>query len=276
MAQWTVDMGSHWRIVSEAALRTYLRERALSGLEMVKPPGALVWEPLYDTDIFREEVSFTGSPEAAAQKRRARREFTSAGLLMVFAAINLLWNDSVAWLLALLCLGGAISLLFLALDRTRKHAAATSETASAEGQQDFPDDIQTIRERRRALESAIAASEPDALWEELARARTLAAEADRDKDREAFEAHAASLEEHLRALQDARRARDRLAAGERALLHNTEALRLARLGSGIDAMGPATVARERLEAFRATLAAESEVEDVLERARRAAAWEHAR
>lgn len=57
---------------SEKKLRRKLRERDLSGLELVRRNADEQWQPLHDLPLFREEVPFVGDPKIVAQRQVAK------------------------------------------------------------------------------------------------------------------------------------------------------------------------------------------------------------
>lgn len=60
---------------TEQKLRNLLKEGELSGLELVRPPGAQEWLPLHDLELYAEVVPVVGDPRDVA-RRRVVKAFT--------------------------------------------------------------------------------------------------------------------------------------------------------------------------------------------------------
>ena len=56
MADWRVERNGKTAVQSEQELREALRRGALSGAEMVRPPGATGWIPLHTLSVFSEDT----------------------------------------------------------------------------------------------------------------------------------------------------------------------------------------------------------------------------
>ncbi len=69
MADWRVERNGKTAVQSEQELREALRRGALSGAEMVRPPGATGWIPLHTLSVFSEEVPVRRSSGQAVDRK---------------------------------------------------------------------------------------------------------------------------------------------------------------------------------------------------------------
>jgi hypothetical protein len=294
VSDWQLQDGSKSKAVTEAHLRKKLGSGDLSGIELVRAPGSSAWIPLYDTPLFAEVVPFVGHPARAAQWRLVNG---FAWHLVSFLAVMFFlgfpsWG--VFWGLGLL--GHAVATLRPAVQLARGAAGElTSEAADGVEQvgdsppiSDFESDLAQVlaelsaleeptdelRERalalhakRRRLDAAVEGEDIEALRAERAQADQRAAQA-QPADRRVYEAQAKAVADRMAVTEQAIRARDRLLAQEREVLHSLRGLALARLSSS-SRVEASSDAGDRLERVRRSLDADAEVDDALARARRA-------
>ncbi|HCH65341.1 MAG: hypothetical protein CL927_02130 [Deltaproteobacteria bacterium] len=72
MADWRIERGGKTVVQTEQQLREALRNGALSGAEMVRPPGATGWIPLHTLGVFSEEVPVRRDSRRAVDEKTAR------------------------------------------------------------------------------------------------------------------------------------------------------------------------------------------------------------
>ena len=69
MKRWSVQIEDKVKDFTEEDLRKRLRKRKLTGVELCRFEGEESWRPLHDTELFRQEVPFSGDPGQEARKR---------------------------------------------------------------------------------------------------------------------------------------------------------------------------------------------------------------
>lgn len=156
-------------------------------------------------------------------------------------------------------------------------AALTALAGAASPLQGPPPDVdgiraaaETLHRRRQALE---ALADPDLLsrlGEERGAAATRRDRAPDDRTAEAYEEELRALDGRIDSIRAAVAQADRLAAKERALLHQVEGMRIAALQAAVsdEPRGPEIAAQA--DRLREEVRASGEVEEALARARRAA------
>ena len=293
--QWLIQDGSKSKPSTEQSLRRKLRAQDLSGLELVRPPGASQWLPLHEHPIFAEEVPHTGDAAGTARRRELTGFLSHLGVFVaVMAFLGFPWWG-IFWGLGLL---GHAAQVFEVL-RTRRAAvplpAAPAQPALPEGVDEtdpfearlegllgplqadgeaegIRTEARALHRRALALATAIADTDLVALSAELAERRAAAEGASREADQEIFLREVAALEARLEAAQGLEAAHARLAAQERELLHRLEGIRLLRLQAAAEGEGGSGAAEiaVQLQEARQRLQAAAEVEARLAAARRAA------
>lgn len=99
MATYHVQQGDEVKVYSEIKLRSKLRNRELTGLELVREDGSEDWGPVHDLALFREEVPFTGDPRDAARRRLANGFFSHLSIFAVISlGLSLAWGGPPFWL----------------------------------------------------------------------------------------------------------------------------------------------------------------------------------
>ena len=99
MATYHVQQGDEVKVYSDAKLRSKLRSRDLTGLELVREEGFEDWGPIHDLALFREEVPFTGDPRDAARRRLAHGFFSHLSIFAVISiGLSLAWGGPPFWL----------------------------------------------------------------------------------------------------------------------------------------------------------------------------------
>jgi aminoglycoside phosphotransferase (APT) family kinase protein len=149
--------------LSEARLRRLLRHDSLTGLELVRREGEERWEPLHQSEVFREEVPAGQDPRAAA-RRRALRGFGGhlTGFLVTTIVMLSQQGDFPFWLgiWGIFLLSHGLRVLPSAIAFLREHRPPG-------GREPAPREL-TVRERLAA-----PAPLPASLLEEVARVRAL-------------------------------------------------------------------------------------------------------
>ena len=74
---WHVDTNGSVKQLSEEKLRKKLRSGAFSGRQLARRAGEEEWAPLYESELFQQEVAFTGSPREAAWRRSSNHAETA-------------------------------------------------------------------------------------------------------------------------------------------------------------------------------------------------------
>ena len=301
MSDWLIQDGGKSKPITESELRARLRDGKLTGVELVRPPRADAWAPLHDLPLFSEEVAHTGDPRRVAQRRLVAGFAWHGGTflaLMIFLGFpwwGIFWGIGVL-AHAARALPAAYALLAAPRAVTSAAPAATLPAPTSDSSSDSDPFLQRLEEllgglvaqgedvavvrsearqlhaRRLALEEALAGVDLAALEAELAIRRSAVRGAESEQDAEAYGREAEALAGRLSSAQEAARARERLAAQERELLHKLESVRLALAQRAVAAEGDAGAgARAQLAEVQERLAAEGEIDEHLAAARRAAA-----
>ena len=287
MSTWHIQKGSQVKSYTEIALRAKLRSGDLSGTELVRLEGEDAWGPLHDRPIFTEEVAHTGDPRKVAWIRQARGFGWHAGIfLIVMSFLGFPWWG-IFWGLGVLghlaqtvpALRGLLAPVVPAAVTQAPPTARLSDDPfvaslekllaalekAGEPVEAIRADALALHERRLAFDGLLGEIDIASLEAELAERRA----ADVPGLSESFGREAAALEERLSVARETAAARDRLAAQERELLHQLDTIRLsvlrARLEEGLPDAG------DQLADIRRRLAAEAEVDERLNAARKAAA-----
>jgi len=308
LTTWYVQEGSKVQELDEDKLRKLLREDELHGVELARRRDETEWRPLHDYQIFGDEVPHTGDAASAARQRQLV-SFAGhlAVYIIVNTIFSFWWPLTLFWGLALL--GHANRTFPAAMDWFRKRtegelaapqaAAPIAEPEPCEeppdaylaeleaaiealdlaigehtGEPEHPDldairgTALTLHEQRLALETV---ANDDAMARLEAELKEAQHHIDDDDERgaEIYEAQATAIIDRLDNMKDAAMTADRLRARERTLLHQLEGTRMDLLRVQARKQ-PIPVLGNKLARVRDELEAESEVEEKLAQARRAA------
>ena len=308
MTTWYVQEGSKVEELDEDKLRKLLREDDLHGTELARRRDETEWHPLHDYQIFRDEVPHTGDAAVAARQRQLVSFAGHLAIyIIVNTILSFSWPVMLFWGLALLGHANRTFPSFIQWFQRRadqespaqlanttttepdpcaeeadlylnelEAAIEALETAIGEhsGDEEHPDlegireTAHTLHEQRLSLE-AVANDDAMARLEAELKEAQHHIDADDERGAEIFEAQAAAIVDRLRNMKDAAMTADRLRARERTLLHQLEGTRMDLLRVQARKQ-PIPVLESKLARVRDELEAESEVEEKLAQARRAA------
>jgi len=164
--------------ISEGRLRRKLRKHRFSGDELMRREGDATWTPLYESEVFRQEVAFTGDPGDFVRRKKWRDFMQHASTFFIFGTVWWVWRGEVPfwmgfWGMGLV--GHAVSILPGAWPFQKKLPDAPEdvidvvpETSEALPEPDLPepfgDEVSRVKElldRRGGEHAAVLVAEVD-------------------------------------------------------------------------------------------------------------------
>ena len=206
------------RALSERRLRRRLRRDRFSGDEMIRREDDDAWQPLYESQIFLQEVPFEGDPDTWLRRRRLLELARHAGLFVTFGTAWYVFQGDVPvwmgfWGIGLVMHG--FRTLPVLLRGKRLHAgkapaaSALPDELLSDAFRNEVDEVKALLARRGGPEAPALLEEIDAI---VARVRELATKR-RDLAQQTSEEERAKLARAMteaeRCLTDARNPGDR-------------------------------------------------------------------
>jgi len=292
--KWHVQVGKKVCTVDEEQLRKKLSDGDLSGLELCRLEAGSEWVPLHRQALYAEVIPHAGSSYSSARFRAYRgllSHTVSFAAVMVFLGFP---NWGIFWLLGLAMHGiGVVSKLSNAqAGAVEEESAVISDrqaTSELEGSLanllatlgSDPSDLSAddllplsrsaadLRQQRESIREFVDDQAIDALQREMDEVELERSSADDPHTQAVLDNQLMSIGQRLAFARSAADAVRRLEARERALIHQVEGLRLALLQARITD-GPTPDLHDALGRLAGEIEADSEIDEALVMARRAA------